>query len=109
MSARVDNGPLRDAFRASGLSARDVCRRLGWVRPGTGTLDTCKLLRMLGVLHSHSGKTGKRVWLRTVSAEDARLIRGVLEPGWVGVCACGERVVSGDRCGWCERGIGVAA
>jgi hypothetical protein len=31
--APVDPGPLRDAFLRSGLTASEVARRLGWMRP----------------------------------------------------------------------------
>jgi hypothetical protein len=52
--APVDPAPLREAFLRSGISANEVARRLGWMRPAWGKYrspqpDQGRLTRALGL------------------------------------------------------------
>lgn len=104
MTARVPNEPLRNAFLNSGLSASEVCRRLGWMHTrgdGWARGDTSKLLRMLGIERNAT----------TMSVGDAEQLRRVMAADYQPrVCGCGETITAGALCGWCaEERAGVAA
>lgn len=110
MTARVPNEPLRNAFLNSGLSASEVCRRLGWMHTrGDGWMrgDTSKLLRMLGIDPTHTGAgVQKRAYRTMVSAEDAEFLRRVMAADYQPrECECGETITAGTLCGWCAEGL----
>ncbi len=54
----VANRPLAEAFLASGLSASEVCRRLGWVDK-RNYAETSRLKRRLGLMMGMKGGTNK--------------------------------------------------
>ena len=126
---RVPNGPLREAFLSSHLTASEVCAAMGWYRdrpgtkPRTNHVDTTRLMRTLG-LHT-SMKDGSRGWYHTLSEERARALCRVLGADFdelyadhlpaqaaAGVCGCGNPMLwPAPRCVMCEAEaeLGMAA
>lgn len=126
---RVANGPVRDAFLASRLSATEVCHALGWYRKGSARhTDVTLLCRVLGLKPScnrdSSGRVRHYAYV-TISVENAKLICGALgvefdslyeelpaSRALGGVCGCGERMLRpAPRCGFCEleQGLGLSS
>jgi hypothetical protein len=85
---KVPVGPVRDVFEASGLTAREVAREIGWVSPqrrrdGTSILegDSSRLRRRLGITKEIS--RGLRYNARSIDAEVAGLIAEACgQPAW---------------------------
>jgi len=72
VSDRVNVVRLRDAFLHSGLTASEVCHRLGWLCKGDTAADTSRLTRALG-LAEHQGR-GRSYRAQRISVERAALI-----------------------------------
>lgn len=116
MSHRVPNAPLRDAFRASGAHAVDVCWTIGMTRAnprGRGTVaDVNGLKRALGI--TAAIRRGERVRLQTIDAATAAAVCIAIDvdvddlypqtADWL--CECGEELVVepiDGLCGWCRE------
>ena len=69
---KIANTALREAFLASGKTAADVARRLGW-DSGNGA-DTSRVRRKLGLLPERSGSNGRKSFTRHIDAETAALM-----------------------------------
>jgi hypothetical protein len=68
---RVAVDPIREAFERSGVSADEVARQLGWMRP-----DGTRVRRQLGLITTYDGR-GRRVQ-QTIGRERALEIAEVL-------------------------------
>ena len=135
---RLPNEPLRRAYKESGLSLSEVCRRLGWLRNDAqrGGPNTSTLTRALGMQASSTYKKGKRYTSlnTTIDRERAKMICAAIgadfddvypmalpepKPRGGRCVTCGEllaRYVPDRRCGFCveeaevdQRGMGRAA
>lgn len=116
---RVSNEPLREAFHASGRSAVDVCRAMGWWRnhPATGRRrarsvpDTLLLRRVLGlIVHTDgAGRTCRHATIDVARACELCDALGVdftaLYPAQASGAVCGEcgdpLYEPADLCGFC--------
>lgn len=67
---KVPNDKLRAAFVASGLSASEVARRVGW---WAGSADGARVKRALGLLPTTNGR-GRRQIRRLIDAEMAGML-----------------------------------
>jgi len=79
-AGRIDNGALREAFLASGLTAGAVADLLGWTyrRGHRARNDGSRVRRALG-LKLERGRSGEEWRLRrTVSSETALLLADAL-------------------------------
>lgn len=65
---KIPNAPLREAFLASGLSASEVARRVGWSKDGW--VDASRVRRTLG-LTDDRGVKGYRSRRAMIAAETA--------------------------------------
>ncbi len=82
---RVPVAPFREAFERSGMSASEVCRRLGWI-DSRGKPESTRLLRSLG-LKDHYHRDGVRRLTQNIDYERAvRIARALdVDPVDVGV------------------------
>lgn len=118
---RIPNGPLREAFIATGRTAGEVAAELGWFDDRKSrTTDTSRVSRALG-----TKVTGSGIRQQSISVDMARQIAAVLDadlsllypdefPSDGTQCVeCGESLwwATGDTCGFCveERARGIAA
>lgn len=114
---RVDNGPLRDALEASGMTVSEVCYRLGWVRQDRQA-ETSQLKRRLGMMRQQNGRGGGALVMTTIRVDLAKQIAAALdvsfdelyaaaplcEPCGQKCSACGEPLVwPAELCGFCEE------
>lgn len=63
---RIPVGPVREAVERSGVSLRELARRLDWWRP-----DDLRVARRLGRLTTNSGHGGGRYYAKTIDCETA--------------------------------------
>jgi hypothetical protein len=83
-STDVPVEPLRAAFLRSGVTAAELCRWLGWLRPDGGP-DTSRLRRALGLLPSTSH--GQTKMAKRIGIDRAALLADALsvDPHEVGL------------------------
>jgi hypothetical protein len=117
---RVPNEPLREAFLASGLSAVEVCYRMGCFcdmrangrHRARSVPDTKRLRRVLG-LERHRTGSGRPMFVATLDEAFGLALADALGVDFdalygvqsgAGVCAdCGEPLYfDAERCGFCE-------
>lgn len=84
MEDYVDVGPLAKAFEQSGLSASEVCRRLGppYVKHQRGRSDfpqTSTLKRTLGLMASHSSQNQQQYKSKKIHIDRASAIIRALD------------------------------
>lgn len=69
---KVPNDKLRAAFLASGLTAGEVGRRMGWLCRACG--DAARVKRSLGLLPSGNKRRNRAYTARNIDAETAALM-----------------------------------
>ncbi len=82
---KINNAKLREAFLASGLTAGQVARRMGWEHSKSRGPDTPRIKRTLGLLDEVNGRKFRST--RTlIDAETATLLADAIgiAPGEIG-------------------------
>lgn len=80
MSIRIDNDLLRERFQASGMTAYEVAREIGWInnrRTGRSNADSSRVKRYLGIIKHNSGH-GYCSYRRSIKLEAALKIAGAI-------------------------------
>jgi hypothetical protein len=78
VAERVPVAPLREAFLASGLTASEVCYRIGWLR-GNRRGDTARLQSVLGLRQFTKNTKGCRATAKRINYPNAVLIARALD------------------------------